>query len=523
MPDNPLFKGTKAILIYCYLDQLSWDLARNFCALSAEAVQQEINRITGFYQSVINGIRNQTPAMILWHGLELPDMPNYGIYDSLHSPGQKETITRLNQSLQNIIMQAPNSYFVDMNTCLTRAGSAQFYDSRYWHISKSPYSRDGLWEIANEDLKFLRSVLGKRKKCLVLDCDNVLWGGVVGEDGIGKIKLDKTYPGSTFYEFQQEVLNLYHSGIIIALCSKNNEEDVWGVFRRHPDMLLKEDHISAARINWEDKAKNIRSIAEELNIGLDSIVFADDNQFEINLVSQFLPEVETIHLPVNNAQHSRKILASCGLFDTISLTEEDRLKTQMYKAEQKRTEFKTTITKLDDYYRSLEMEIEVKRADDYSIQRIAQLTQKTNQFNMTTRRYSEGDIKNFSGSSSHDVLYIKVNDKFGSSGLVGVSILEYKNKEAWIDSFLLSCRILGRGIENVFLKSTLMAAQKHGSRIVRADYIPSAKNSLAESFYPENGFTLQAAQEKTKTYNFSLDRLDKNNFPDYFKTLTINL
>lgn len=523
MPDNPLFKDTKAVLVYCYLDQLSWDLARNFCALSAEIVQQEISRITGFFQTVISGIRRQSPVMILWHGLELPDAPNYGIFDSQNSPGQKETVTQLNQTLQNILWQTPNAFYVDMNNCLARVGSGQFYDSRYWHISNAPYSRDGLWEIAGEDLKFLRSVMGKRKKCLVLDCDNVLWGGIIGEDGMDQIKLGKTYPGSTYYEFQQEVLNLYHTGVVIALCSKNNEEDVWEVFRNHPEMLLKEDHISAARINWEDKAANIRAIAAELNIGLDAIVFADDNEFEINLVNQLLTEVETIHLPVSQAQNSRRILASCGLFDTVSLTEEDRLKTQMYKAEQKRTEFKTTITSMEDYYRSLEMEIEVNRADDFSIQRIAQLTQKTNQFNMTTRRYSEGDIKKIVQSANHDVLYIKVKDKFGSSGLVGVSILEYKNNEALLDTYLLSCRILGRGIENVFLTATLLVAKKHGSQTIKAEYIPSAKNALAEPFYPDNGFTLKDSGKTSKTFSFALDRLNKNNYPSYIKTVNINL
>ena len=194
----------------------------------------------------------------------------------------------------------------------------------------------------------------------------------------------------------------------------------------------------------------------------------------------------------------------------------------MYKAEQKRTEFKTTITNLEDYYRSLEMEIEVNRADDFSIQRIAQLTQKTNQFNMTTRRYSEGDIKRFVQSANHNVLYIKVNDKFGSSGLVGVSILEYKKNEALIDTFLLSCRILGRGIENVFLTATLLAAQKHGSQTIKAEYIPSAKNSLAEPFYPDNGFTLKKSGKTSKTFSFALDLLNKSNYPSYIETVNIN-
>ncbi|MGE0267277.1 MAG: HAD-IIIC family phosphatase [Candidatus Omnitrophota bacterium] len=521
-PDNPLFKETKAVLVFCYLEQLSFDLARNFCSMSESAVQEEMNRITGFFQTVIQGIRRQSPAMILWHGLEIPDNPNYGIYDSQHSPGQKETVYRLNQTLMETLQKTSNAYFVDLNTCLARIGSGQFYDLRYWHISKAPYSRDGLWEIAAENLKFLRSILGKRKKCLILDCDNVLWGGVVGEDGLENIKLDKTYPGSVYSDFQQEVLNLYHAGIIIALCSKNNEQDVWEVFKNHPGMLLKEENITTARINWEDKAGNIKSIAEELNIGLDSMVFCDDNEFEINLVNELLPDVETIHLPVHSAQNSQRTLAACGLFDTVDLTEEDRVKTHLYKAEQKRTAFKTSASSLEDYYRSLEMEIDVNRADDFSFQRIAQLTQKTNQFNMTTRRYSQEDILRFSRSKDHCVLYVKVNDKFGSSGLVGVSILEYKNDDALIDSFLLSCRILGRGIEQVFLKATLMAACQHGSRLVTAEFMPSAKNALAESFYPDNSFKPVDTGGTSKIYTCAVEQTTSE-FPEYFKSVTINL
>src|SRR3989304_7719372 len=251
-----LHKDTDCVLIFMKLENLSWNLARNFSALAAEDLQNEVMRIQEIICNILSGIRKQTGGMILWHGFELPLYPGLGIWDSQIPAGQSGIITELNEFLRISLRGIPNAYYVDLNLCLARVGGQTFYDDRYWHIGRAHYSREALCGIASEDFKFIRSLKGKSKKCLVLDCDNVLWGGIIGEDGISGIHLGKTYPGSPYYEFQQEVLNLYNRGILIALCSKNNAEDVWEVFRSHPNMAIKEQHIAAAEVNWEDKATN---------------------------------------------------------------------------------------------------------------------------------------------------------------------------------------------------------------------------------------------------------------------------
>lgn len=520
--DSPkLFnEDTDCVLVFMKLETISWDLARNFQGLGPEKVRSEVERIAEYVHAVIAGIRRQSQAMILWHGLELPVNPAYGIWDSQTDTGQVASVGDLNSRLRTALRETANAYFVDLNLCLTRVGSDNFYDQRYWHIGRAPYSRQALFEIACEAFKFIRAMKGKNKKCLALDCDNVLWGGIIGEDGLAGIKLGKTYPGSGYYEFQQEVLNLYNRGIIIALCSKNNAEDVWEVFEKHPDMVLKEEHIATAEINWLDKAANLRQIALNLNIGLDSIVFVDDSEFEINLVHRVLPEVEVIHLPESKAVEYRDILASCGLFDTLTLSEEDKRRGAMYRGEASRKKLRAEATDMDAYYRSLDMILEVRFADKFAIPRVAQLTQKTNQFNLTTRRYSDADIKALTDGDKSDVVYVRLKDRFGDSGIVGVCILKYNDRQAIFDTFLLSCRVLGRGVEDAFVIQALKLADKRGCELAIGEYRATRKNSQVEEFYVRCGF--QALEEKSReadrTFEYNLGNGVRPE-PDFFKTI----
>jgi len=479
LKEGLLTDKTDCILIFMKLENLSWKLARNYAALEPNEIQDEIKRVHATVTDTLSGIRKQTKGMILWHSFEIP------LYPPINQNG---IIQELNKFLQGSLAQLSNAYYVDINLCVSRIGAKVYYDQRYWHIGRAPYSLDALSEIVFEDFKFIRPLKGKNKKCLVLDCDNVLWGGVIGEDGLPGIKLGKTHPGSAYYEFQEEIMNLYHRGILIALCSKNNSEDVWEVFRDHPDMVLKEKNIVASQINWEDKATNIRKIAGQLNIGLDSIVFADDSEFEVNLVRQALPEVTIIHLPKEKTVEYRDILASCGLFDTLTISSEDRQRGEMYKAEVLRRDLQVKAPDLDTYLKSLEMEVEIKSADEFTIPRISQLTQKTNQFNLTTRRYSDAEIKGLADSKESHVLYLKLIDKFGDSGIVGVSILKYRDDKAILDSFLLSCRVLGRGIEDIFIIQTLKLAKQRGSKVLIGEFIPTSKNAQAKDFLVKQGF-----------------------------------
>ena len=517
---NVLNKGIDCVLIFSKLDVLSWDIERNYSNLDAEQIKAESDRIKEYINKVILGIRRQTNAMIIWHGFELPAYPTLGIIDSQCREGQSALIRGLNEYLRSSLKNQKNSYFIDLNLCLARLGFEQYYDPRYWHIGRAPFTRKALREISIEDFKFIRALKGKNKKCLVLDCDNVLWGGIIGEDGLAGIKLGKTYPGSAYYEFQQEILNLYNRGIILALCSKNNEKDVWEVFKRHPDMILREKHIATAQVNWQDKARNLKQIAIDLNIGLDSMVLIDDSEFEVNLIRQVLPEVEVIHLPKNKAVKYRDILTACGLFDTLTLSVEDKKRGAMYRAEATRKKLQAQATDMKTYYKSLEMVLEIRFAEELSIPRIAQLTQKTNQFNLTTKRYSEADIKKFASSEDLDVIFIRLKDKFGDSGIVGVCILKYENTEAIFDTFLLSCRILGRGIEDAFIVQVLKYAKKKGCKVAIGEYYTTRKNSQVKDFYAKYGFDKFKKMVKMADENYRYD-LEKQivHEPKFFKKI----
>jgi FkbH-like protein len=483
-----LHAKTDCILLFTYLENLSWKLARNFAGLDAPQVQEEIELIHARINATLSGIRRQSDAMILWHSFEVPLEPGLGIFDSQSDTGQLAVIRNLNEFLRTSLNETSNAYFVDINLCLGRIGARNFYDTRYWHLGRAPYTREALREIASEDYKFIRPLKGKNKKCLVVDCDNTLWGGIIGEDGLSGIKLGKTYPGSSYYEFQQEIVNLHHRGIIIALCSKNNEPDVWEVFRKHPDMLLKEEHIATSQINWLDKAQNLRHIAQDLNLGLDSMVFVDDSEFEIDLIRRELPEVTAIQLPKDKAVDYRNLLIACGLFDTLTISLEDRNRGNMYKAEAIRKEHQAQSSDMESYYKSLDMVVETRLADDFAVPRIAQQTQKTNQFNLTTRRYSDADIRQMMQNDASDVLYLKLSDRFGDSGIVGTCILKYDREQAVIDTFLLSCRVLGRGIEDVFLIQAMKLAKKRGCLRTIGEYYATPKNRQVEFFYSQRGF-----------------------------------
>jgi FkbH-like protein len=513
-----LNEKTTCVLVFVALDVLSWNLARNFAALSAADVGREVDQVGEFIDAVLAGLRRQTPAMILWHSFELPVAPALGILDGQRADGQTAVVTRLNERLRAALGAAGSAYLVDMNACRSRIGAAAFRDSRYWHIGRAPYSREALREIALEDFKFLRALKGRQKKCLVLDCDDILWGGVVGEDGLSGIKLGRTYPGSPYVELQQEIVNLHHRGVILAVCSKNNAADVWDVFRNHPDMLLREEHIAAARINWVDKVTNLRELAAELNIGLDSMLFVDDSEIECELIRNVLPEVEVLHLPRDKAVEHRERLAAGGWFDTLTLSDEDRLRAASYKAEAARTKLRGDSPDLESYFRSLEMVVRILPADPVSIPRLAQLTQKTNQFNMTTRRYSDEHIARLAASESTDVLGLRLTDRFGDAGLVGVGILRYDGAAAVMDTFLLSCRVLGRGVEDAFLVQCLRRAQARGARTIAAQFIPTAKNQVAADFYRSRGFQPIDGPDEGQRLELSLETFS-GSAPSFFKRI----
>jgi FkbH-like protein len=381
----------------------------------------------------------------------------------------------------------------------------QLIDRKYYYLSKmilNPILAKPFQSWFDTQLK---AINGQRKKCLVIDLDNTFWGGILGEDGLEGIKLGNDYPGNCFLDFQKQLKELQRGGTLLAICSKNNEDEVWDAFDNHPDIVLKKNDFVSARINWSDKAGNLQEIAEELNIGLDSLVFIDDNPAEREIVKQLVPEVTVPDFPEKIYLLPHFFQQVCSkYFLAYQLTNEDLAKTDQYKANFQRTQTSRSFASITEYLRSLNTVIKIDKANSFNVPRISQLTQKTNQFNLTTRRYTEDEIARRNTNSSL-VFCASVSDRFGDSGITGVGIIDLHNGEASIDSYLLSCRILGREIESVLLKTVLNFLFEKGQRTISATYIPSSKNRQTENFYEKLGFIAEADAAGAKRYRLTMD------------------
>lgn len=488
-PSGPLARfDANVIVVAQWLEGLSPLLTERFASLAAADVKTEVDRVVSYTRDMLTGIRRYTAAPVLLNNFPLPPRRALGILDAQRDDSQTEAILAVNRGLRGIGREVANVFIVDYLSLFAGVGSAEGFDARNWVHRRSPIGRRALVPVGQEYGKYLRALRSRTRKCVIVDCDNTLWGGIVGEDGINGIQIGDSHPGSRHSALQRELINLYDRGVLIALCSKNNEADVLDVLRKHPGMVLRETHVAAHRINWEDKASNIRAIARELNIGLDSLVFVDDSPFECGLVREQLPEVAVVQVKPDDTDFGSQ-LARHGYFDALVASREDSLRTAHFKAEAERRELQSSAGSLDEYLASLGMVAEVGAAHDEVIPRIAQLTQKTNQFNLTTRRYTEADIRAFADSAAGDVIYLSVRDKVADLGIVGVAIMKSEGGVAEVDSFLMSCRALGRGVELVMLDALRRRAEERGASLMRGSYIPTAKNAQVAHFYESAGFT----------------------------------
>ena len=380
-------------------------------------------------------------------------------------------------------------------------GRDKFYSKRMWYLGSIPFSMTGEKAIAEEIVRAWNALKGNRKKCLVLDLDNTLWGGVIGEDGLQGIDLSTTKEGSRFRDFQKRIKDLKDQGVLLAIVSKNNEEDAMEAIREHPDMVLREDDFVIIKANWEPKPVNIEDIAKELNIGLDSLVFIDDNPIERESVKNALPEVNVPDFPKDTSTlESFAIEISKRYFPVLKLTDEDLNKTDQYKVEQMRDEIKQKSISIEEYLESLEMKKTFRQIEESDVTRAAQLTQKTNQFNLTTRRYTESDIWKMLKSENLQVWIGELEDKFGSYGKVILAIVKLEEKIAIIDTFLMSCRVMGRNIEKEFLSEIEKEMTLKGKTQIIAEYIPTPKNSVVKDFWGENDYTELEYKPDSVTY-----------------------
>ncbi len=357
-------------------------------------------------------------------------------------------------------------------------------------------------------LKFLLLGLkGKTKKALIMDCDNTLWNGIVGEDGYESIRMGyDSAEGRPFYEVQQMLLNLAGQGVIIGICSKNNDKDVQQVIDHHPDMLLGEDNITIKKVNWEPKPHNVKQIAKELNIGTDSMVFWDDNDFEIQMMREMLPEVMSFKVPEKIHEYPEAFREQMGWFFKRTITSEDLQKAKLYKAQSLRETEKERFTDITDYLQSLSLEVIIEQEPQKYLDRLAQLSQKTNQFNLSTKRYEVADIIRLIAEENVDMLPFRVRDRFGDYGLTGLCIIRYENSTAFVDTFLMSCRVLGRQLEWAFMNHLIAKLRDQGVSRIEAAYIPTQKNQQLARFFYEMGFEARKTHAGTTLFSCSVKR-----------------
>lgn len=408
--------------------------------------------------------------------------------------------SELNGYLETIVPR--NTKIINLDKINYSLGNKSSINLMYYSVSKALYTVNFFKSYADFVRPFILSANGKSKKIIVFDCDNTLWKGILGEDGFDGIDMSlESQSGAIYLEIQLIALSLKKKGILLALCSKNNADDVDEVLNSHPDMKLQDGDIAIKRVNWESKAENLISMASELNIGLDSFVFVDDSSFEVDLIRSQLPEVTTLQVPKKLHEYPQLLRDNLSLFYNLSSTEEDGEKTVMYQQQKERSLAQKNFADIDTYLSSLELNITLYEDELSLLARIAQLTQKTNQFNFTTKRYTEANICDFIESNFSTVFAFSVTDKFGDNGITGVLIVDFNEDRdiATIDTFLMSCRIIGRNIEHVFFNYVVNYLKDKSVRKIKAIYTKTKKNSQIESFYIDKGFSHQFDQLNSST------------------------
>lgn len=431
-----------------------------------------------------------------------------------------DSIEDFNQSLYDLERQYPNVKILELKSFSSQFSNVDLIDWKYYYIAEMSLNPKLSAYFSRWFENQINGINMIRKKCLIFDLDNTIWGGILGEVGCYNLQIGGNYPGNAFLDFQKSILELQKSGVILVICSKNNESDVQEVWDRNPNLLIRKDHLSLYKINWKNKAENIQEIINQLNIGPESMVFIDDNPSERELIKQYFPEIEVPEFPVHPYMLPTFIKELTDkYFSVYRITDEDLNKTNQYRDYALRKNIKREFADYSEYLQNLRITIEILSADRMTIPRIAQLTQKTNQFNLTTKRYSETDLYSLI-DNGYNIFPINVSDRLGNSGITGLIILsvDYGNKSAEIDTFLLSCRILGKDIEIAFMNFILNKMKMNGIHLIKGIYIKTAKNGQVADFYEKMGFSRdKTGNEDAKTETYQIDILEKSiEIPSYF-------
>lgn len=468
------------------------DMEANELAALVERVEREMELALGNLRDVPLVLFNRFSALLFAR-------------DDLRNGALQRLCDRLNATLDRIV--SPHQIAVNMDRVLAQVGLSAAADFRQFQSAKALYTIELFKSYAEHVAPAFFAVTGRIRKVLVLDCDNTLWDGILGEDGDSQIQMNNaTRSGRIFREVQQILKGFRKQGVLLALCSKNNSGDVDRILTDHPDMLLRNDDWVAKKINWQDKATNLRQMSAELNLGLDSFVFVDDSSFELGLVQDELPQVACVKVPETLSDYPAVMRRLAREFFVLSRTSEDLRKTEMYRQEQMRGETKARFATLDDYLRSLGLLVRVAWNDAISVARAAQLTQKTNQFNLTTRRYTEADLARMLAEGNFAIATFAVSDRYGDYGITGLAIvqIEAEGGVASIDTLLISCRVIGRNVECAFFDYLVGKLRAMGVAKLQAEYLRTPKNDQVSGFYDSLGFHTIVAEAGLWKYDLTL-------------------
>lgn len=484
-PDSELYRfAPQGVLLQMCTEKLQeafYDCPPEARASFAEDTYARIRQIW-------SRIGSRIPATVLQCNFPLIDDGVFGQFGNKTEQSFLFQQRKINYLLMQGCQEAKNTFLIDLDALQTALGRSTFADPKLYYVAKMPISLAALPAAAKLVVDVVRSLQGTVKKCLVLDLDNTLWGGVIGDDGLSGIQIGELGTGHAFSDFQKWLKELKNRGILLTVCSKNNEDTAKEPFEKHPEMVLRLEDFSMFVANWEDKARNIRTIQQALNIGMDSMVFLDDNPFERELVRIMIPEITVPELPEDPALYLQ-YLRGLDLFETASYSREDAGRTEQYREKAQRAAFEAAFQSYDDYLEALQMRASAAAFDPFHYPRIAQLTQRSNQFNLRTVRYTEAEIEALAQDDSRIGLYFTLKDKFGDHGLISVVVLEKQPEDTlFISEWLMSCRVLKRGMEEFIVDKILSVAAQQGFRRVVGEYIPTPKNAMVKDLYEQLGF-----------------------------------
>lgn len=465
-------------------------------------VDEKVREAFARYETLWEAIARNCGAHILQNNADLPVHRVFGNYECQAAWSLRNICQTFNRELAS---HAPSGVTVfDMDYISSLFGKREWCDDRYWFHSKHSFSLNASGLVAFQAAKVLRALRGHAKKCIVLDLDNTLWGGVIGDDGVSGIRLGQGADGEAFVDFQRYLLALKNRGIILAVCSKNEDTTARLPFIQHPDMILKESDIAMFLANWNNKVDNIREIARILDIGLDSMVFLDDNPAERALVREFLPSVVVPDMPQDPSDYVR-FLDACSFFETVGFSKEDQSRSSMYRDNALRLRLKDSHTDIGTYLRSLNMIAVAAPFDDFHIPRIAQLINKSNQFHLTTTRYTEADLRVLLTSRDVAGLFFKLRDRFGDNGLISAVILRHHHDTEWLlDTWVMSCRVLSRTMEQFVQNAVVEFARLKGATALLGRFIPTSKNGLVREHYNNLGYQRLPDSDGASWWHLSL-------------------